>query len=276
MRVLLPSERRRTSRRRTLALERVLATHNALDRSTALARDPVRFARRYESRDDRELAALVSALLAFGNVTTIGNKLHELLVERLRDRPAAFIDQRSRGKMRSSLEGFVHRTFVGEDIAALLFAARELQRERGSVFAPLEDAFAREQTLLGALVAWVALLRSRAFGPSLTRSQQHLLPDPAGNSACKRLVLLCRWIARPDDGVDLGLVSLPTRALVVPLDVHVHRIARSLGFTKRPSASWKAALEVTAALAELDAEDPVKFDFALCHTEIAQRLNRQG
>jgi uncharacterized protein (TIGR02757 family) len=262
--------------RRALALERVLATHKALDRTSALARDPVRFARRYHTREDRELAALVSALLAFGNVTTIGDKLRDLLVARLDDRPAAFIDERSRAQMVRALEGFVHRTFRGEDIAALLFAARALQRERGSLYAPLVAAFERERSLHGALVAWSNLLRERAFGATLSRSQQHLLPDPSALSACKRLVLLCRWIARPDDGVDLGLVALPTSALVVPLDVHVHRVARALGFTKRPSASWNAALEVTAALAELDPDDPVKFDFALCHTEIARRVTRQG
>lgn len=267
---------RAPSARRARALERVLATHNALDRSTALARDPVRFARRYEAREDRELAALVAALLAFGNVTTIGKKLQDLLVERLGDQPSAFIDERTRAQVIASLDGFVHRTFVGSDIAALLWAARALQREHGSLYAPLVQAFDRGGSLHDALVAWVSLVRKRAFGSELSRSQQHLLPDPSGNSACKRLVLLCRWIARPDDGVDLGLVALPTRALVVPLDVHVHRIARSLGFTTRPSASWRAALEVTAALAEIDADDPVKFDFALCHTEIAQRINRRG
>jgi uncharacterized protein (TIGR02757 family) len=261
----------RTSRARERALARVLATHEALDRSAALARDPVRFARRYAAREDRELAALVCALLAFGNVTTIGNKLRELLVTRLEDAPARMARTLSRDALVHTLDTFVHRTFVGRDIALLLHAAGALQREHGSLYAPLAREYARTQSLHDALAAWTKTLRDAAFGAALTRSQRHLLPDPAGASACKRLLLLCRWIARPDDGVDLGLAEIPTRALVVPLDVHVHRVARALGLTQKRAPSWAAAVEVTEALAALDPEDPVRFDFALCHTEIAKR-----
>jgi hypothetical protein len=38
----------------------------------------------------------------------------------------------------------------------------------------------------------------------------------------------------------------------MPLDVHVHRIARNLGFTARADASWTTALEITDALRPLD------------------------
>lgn len=257
------------------SLDRVVATHAALDRTAALARDPVRFARRYERREDREITAMIAALLAFGNVTTIANKLRELLVARLGDRPALAAREWPLAALERALGSFVHRTFVGADIARLLFAAGEIQRERGSLYAELHETASHQGSLKPGLVAWTSTLRERAFGAALSRSQQHLLPDPTQDSACKRLVLMCRWIARADDGVDLGLVPLAPRMLVVPLDVHVHRIAQALGFTGRPTASWQAALEVTAALAALDPEDPVKFDFALCHTEIGRRFSPQ-
>lgn len=256
------------------SLQRVLDTHATLDRSSALARDPVRFARRYaHSREDQEIAALVSALLAFGNVTIISNKLRELLVDRLGDRPALCAREWPLSALERALGSFVHRTFVGRDIARLLFAAGAVQREHNGLFVPLERAAHRHNALKPALVEWTSMLRSRAFGASLSRSQSHLLPDPEGPSACKRLVLMCRWIARPDDGVDLGICSISPRILIVPLDVHVHRIARSLALTDRPTASWQAAMDVTRALSQLDPEDPVKFDFALCHTEIARRFS---
>ena len=88
-------------------------------------------------------------------------------------------------------------------------------------------------------------------------------------SACKRLLLYCRWMIRPDDGLDLGLWSLSPAVLVMPIDTHVHRIARNLGLTDRNDASWVTAAEVTSALREFDAEDPVKYDFALCHLGIS-------
>jgi endonuclease III len=67
--------------------------------------------------------------------------------------------------------------------------------------------------------------------------------------------------------VDLGAWrgAVPPSALVVPLDTHVHRVARCLGLTRRADASWRTAEEITAALRRVDPDDPVRYDFALCH-----------
>jgi endonuclease III len=58
---------------------------------------------------------------------------------------------------------------------------------------------------------------------------------------------------------------VPRSALVIPLDTHVQRIARNLGLTRREDATWRTAAEITANLRAIDPEDPVRFDFALCH-----------
>jgi endonuclease III len=52
---------------------------------------------------------------------------------------------------------------------------------------------------------------------------------------------------------------------VVPLDTHIARVARNLGFTARRDLSWKTAEEITRSLRLLDPNDPIKYDFALCH-----------
>jgi uncharacterized protein (TIGR02757 family) len=97
-----------------------------------------------------------------------------------------------------------------------------------------------------------------------------MLTSPDDGSACKRLNLFLRWMVRPDDGVDLGPWTALTPAdLVVPLDVHVLRISRFLGLTRRSDASWRTACEVTDGLARLDPADPVRFDFALSHLGIS-------
>jgi len=44
----------------------------------------------------------------------------------------------------------------------------------------------------------------------------------------------------------------------------------------RASADWKAALEITEALREFDAEDPLRYDFALCHHGIRGFATRKG
>jgi uncharacterized protein (TIGR02757 family) len=66
--------------------------------------------------------------------------------------------------------------------------------------------------------------------------------------------------------VDLGVwPGISSSVLVVPLDTHLARIARHLGLTDRRDMSWRTAEEITGNLRRLDPEDPVRFDFALCH-----------
>ena len=55
------------------------------------------------------------------------------------------------------------------------------------------------------------------------------------------------------------------RQLIVPLDTHTIRLGRCLRLTRRASPGWKMAVDITAALRRFDPEDPVRYDFALCH-----------
>jgi uncharacterized protein (TIGR02757 family) len=77
--------------------------------------------------------------------------------------------------------------------------------------------------------------------------------------------MFLRWMVRQDDrGVDFGLwTRLRPEQLVIPIDVHVNRVARKLGLLTRPQTDWKAALELTRTLRQFDASDPVRYDFAL-------------
>jgi hypothetical protein len=98
------------------------------------------------------------------------------------------------------------------------------------------------------------------------RGLRHLLPDAAGPGAAKRWNLYLRWMVRGPDTVDLGAwPGVPRAALLMPLDTHIHRVARRLGLTSRADAGWRTAEEITAALRLVDAADPVRHDFALCH-----------
>ena len=79
-------------------------------------------------------------------------------------------------------------------------------------------------------------------------------------------------MVRPDDGVDLGVWRrVPTSVLLVPVDTHLYKLSRNLGFTKRGTLTWATTEEITAALRRLDPEDPVRFDFPLCHLGMLQR-----
>lgn len=102
------------------------------------------------------------------------------------------------------------------------------------------------------------------WGPRLSRQRDFLFPDPRKGSACKRHNLFLRWMVRRNDGVDLGIWAVPAPAdLVVPLDTHMARMGRMLGLTRRRSADWRMAEEITAAFRGVCPDDPVKYDYAL-------------
>lgn len=266
---------RRLSRVKT-ALD---AVRDGCDRAGRRDADPVGIVHRYEDAADRELVALVAACIAFGNAKVIRAKLEDLLA-RVGPRPSLAAEDAK--ALRARLHGWRARVFRGEDVARLLAGARAVQRAHGSLGALFEAELARAsgpdapgdgEALRMALSAWCDAIRA-AGGlrkDGRRRGPAHLLPDPLGPSGCKRLLLLLRWMVRPADGVDLGMWNVPPSRLLVPVDVHIHRLARNLGFTRRQSPSWKTTEEITRALARFDASDPVSYDFALCHMGMLQR-----
>jgi len=231
------------------------------------ASDPVEFVHRYAELHDRELVALLASSFAFGNVTALRAKIEDALVRigpdiaRACDDPAALM---------RALSSFRHRVYRGEEVAALLLGARALQKRDGSLGAALGNRYRQAAgDLRAALAPWVADLRTlggldRIGGDR--RGPGHLLADPSGTSATKRIMLMLRWMIRPADGIDLGLwTNIPPAALVMPLDVHIHKLSKNLGLTSRATASHLAAADITRQLARLDPQDPVKYDFSLCH-----------
>jgi uncharacterized protein (TIGR02757 family) len=239
------------------------------DRGVRTAADPVSFAIAARDRGASlatiELTALVGSCLAFGNVTTIRAKISEVL-SRAREDLATVADDRA--ALRSRLRGFKHRLYVGADLEALLVGARAVQRAHGSLGAFVGARLhARDDDLIEALADLVeAIRREGGLDQRATRGARHLLPDPRATSASKRLLLFCRWMVRDDDA-DLGLwrAHLKPAQLLIPVDVHLHRLGRNLRLTDRASADLRASREITAGLRAVDPIDPVRFDFVLCH-----------
>ena len=50
---------------------------------------------------------------------------------------------------------------------------------------------------------------------------------------------------------------------MIPLDVHVGNVGRSLRLLQRKQDDWKAVEEITSNLRQFDANDPAKYDYAL-------------
>ncbi len=240
------------------------------------AADPVHFVHRYENRDDQEIVALIASSLAFGNVKALCAKIEDAL-QRLGPHIALIADDADAVFVR--LSGFRHRLYSGRDVALLVIGARRMQREHGSLGALLVHELTMGRPLREALQSWVVELRERGgfspFGTENGRGADHLLPDPSKGSAVKRLMLFLRWMVRPADGVDLGLWNVRPSSLVIPLDTHIHKLSRNIGLTTRNAADYRAAEEITAALAHLDPDDPIKYDFSLCHLGMLQSCPSQ-
>jgi uncharacterized protein (TIGR02757 family) len=253
---------------------RLDALDATLDRAARLAADPVELPRRYRAPDDQEVAGLLAAALAYGRADLFKPVLVRLL-DQLGPSPAAAVATFARRPDPAALGWFRYRFNRPADLAALLAAIGTMRREHGSLgarFAALfQEGGGGPAALRPALAAFAEELRTappvagllRGRGP---RGLRHLLPDAAGPGAAKRWNLYLRWMVRGPDAVDLGAWrGVPRAALLVPLDTHVLRVSRCLGLTGRADASWRTAEEITASLRRVDPEDPVRFDFALCH-----------
>ena len=244
--------------------------------------DPVGIVRRFDNPRDREVVALLAAGLAYGRVASIRASVLSLL-ERMRTGPGRFVTNFDPSRDASRFDGFVHRFTRGRDVALLIHLVRQAQERAGSLesFFLYGDADPGTATLGPALESFGARLFALDARPfvaegAIPRSNgaRWLLPLPSGGSACKRSCLFLRWIVRPDDGVDCGIWTRvrPSR-LVLPLDTHLLRVVRALGWTRRKTAGWAMAEQVTERLRRLDPDDPTRFDFALCRLGILGRLD---
>lgn len=251
--------------------------HEALDAVRARcdvaarkASDPVEFVHRYPDPEDRELVALVASALAFGNVKALRAKIEDALARIGPGVATAADDPAALGR---KLRGWKHRVYRDDDLARLLVGARRVQRASGSLGAALARELDRTGSLRDALASWTGSIRREGGldGDAGRRGGAHILADPAKGSAVKRLMLLLRWMTRPADGVDLGAWPVSPAVLLIPVDTHIHKLSRNLGLTRRKDVSWKTAEEITAALRRFDPEDPVKYDFSLCHLGMLQR-----
>jgi len=242
-----------------------------------VATDPIVFPGSYAAEEDREVAGWIASAFAYGQVPTIQASVARIL-DALGPRPAAGLAAIAdfREFARDALAGFRHRFHGARDAAALLYAIARVRDRAGSVRAFFESELRDGDADVGGLLSrTVARLLAFDYRPVLGRrtlSQRSpvrfFFPDPAAGSACKRWNLYLRWMVRRD-AVDFGLwPGIPTDRLVVPTDTHVHRIARRLGLTRRRTADWKAAREITRSLSRFDPTDPVRFDYALCRIGI--------
>jgi uncharacterized protein (TIGR02757 family) len=229
--------------------------------------DPLEFLYRYDDLPDREIAGLIASCLAYGRVVQILRSVCNAL-DRMGPSPYRFLLESSPEDLQNTFADFRHRFTSGTQLAALLIGMKKALERYGSLYQcflnKLED---RDSTILPALTAFVQEISEGVEG-----LEGMLLPSPAGGSACKRLNLFLRWMARSDDVDPGGWERVRPSRLIIPLDVHMHRISLQMGLTARKQADMRTALEITEAFRSIVPEDPVRYDFALTRLGICYWL----
>lgn len=232
--------------------------------------DPIWMVRRFSEREDQEIVGFCAAALAFGRVQSVLNSIAGLL-QVMGSRPAQYVRAFEPERDRQALNHLVHRWTRGVDLAALVWILRQMIDASGSIegfFAGgLDSGHETVEPALNSFSTRACRLDLKAvYGRVPSKpGVNYFFARPSSGGACKRLNLFLRWMVR-DDAVDLGVWKrVRPSQLVVPLDTHVIRVGRCLRLTKYKSPGWRMAADITKALRTLDAEDPVKYDFSLCH-----------
>jgi uncharacterized protein (TIGR02757 family) len=267
------------------SLERLYHDYNHVESAS----DPVHRVRPFSDPADREVAGFCAGALAFGRVASVLNSIDTLFAV-MGPHPAAFVRVFQPETAPAGLRAMVHRWIRGDDVVALLWILRQMLDRSGSLEAfflegyrhehedigPALDSFSTRALALDVRRAYrgapardrAAATATREAGPTASTKRAgvcYFFPRPSAGSACKRLNLFLRWMARSDE-VDLGVwTRVPRSKLIVPLDTHVIRLGRCLRLTRYVSPGWKMAADITASLRTLNPHDPVRFDFSLCH-----------
>jgi uncharacterized protein (TIGR02757 family) len=261
--------------RRASALREPLERlYREFDYGARVERDAIQFPLRYLEPRDREIVALLTACLAYGRVDLFSRAL-EVVLAIMGPSPSAFIVDFDPRRHADVFADFLYRFNRPRDVTAFCVAARDVLARYGTLekcfvagdpdergpIGPALERFAR--SFLEADLAAV-FPRGR-----VSRGYRHLFPLPSAGGPCKRWHLFLRWMVRREPP-DFGLwASVAPARLLIPVDTHIENMSRAIGLTARRSRNWRMAEEITARLARLDAADPVKYDFALCHTRMA-------
>ena len=236
-------------------LDEKVLQYNTLD---FIESDPVQIPHLFSQKEDIEIAGFLSATIAWGNRKMIIKNAHKMM-DLMGNAPYDFVMSHSENDL-ERLETFVHRTFNGKDFASFIRSLKNIYENHNG----LESVYANKQELKTMQKSISEFKKTFFEIPHQFRTHKHI-SDPLNNSAAKRINMYLRWMVRQDTkGVDLGIwKSISPASLSCPLDVHSGNVARKLGLLTRKQNDAKAVAELDLKLREFDANDPVKYDFAL-------------
>jgi uncharacterized protein (TIGR02757 family) len=254
-------------------LKRKLDYHYKAYDISKLSPDPLEFLHKYSDSRDIEISGIISSTFAYGNIKQIISvleKLHKIMGKSPYDYVLKFDDN----KQKKKLETIYHRFFSSNDIITLFNTLKEIIVTYGSLkYYFLMYYFEKDDNLKSSISLFSENMLNRFKKYStITNGLKFMFPNPQKGSACKRINLFLRWMIRKDH-LDFGLwQEIPANKLVIPVDTHIAKISMELGLTKSKNVNWQMAEEITENLKIFDKNDPIKYDFALCHIGMRKEI----
>ena len=221
-----------------------------------ISEDPISIPHQFTKKEDIEIAAFLSATIAWGRRPMIMKNAAKMM-QIMDHSPHDFILNANDKEISKSLD-FCHRTFQGIDFQTFIYALRNIYQNHNG----LEACFYTEKEDMS---EGISNFKQTFFSIEHPQRTQKHVSDPLKGSASKRLIMFLRWMVRPNNkGVDFGIwKSLNPSQLSCPLDVHTANVGRKLGLITRKANDWKTVKELDVHLRSFCKEDPAKYDFAL-------------
>ena len=214
------------------------------------ADDPLQVATIYKECN----ISLICALFAYGNAKQIVKFLKSLNFSLLDESEKTIV---------SNLQNFKYRFQNTEDVRQIFITVSRLKKD-ADIEAIIKKGFDRNGLMIDGINELIKFIyslnsyRSKGYDFFFGKAFEGKPISPY-----KRYNMFMRWMVRNLD-IDLGVFkNLPKSELLIPLDVHTHRVSLKLGLIDRKSYDFNAVLDLTSKLREFDPVDPIKYDFAL-------------
>lgn len=233
--------------------------HLEFNTPSYITSDPIQVPHLFSGKENIEIAAYLTATLAWGrrqNIIANAKRLMALMD----NAPHQFVTQAQHSDL-AMLKNFVHRTFNGYDCMFFVRALGNIYNNHGGLHAVFKERYVQTGDIKHAIAHHRTLMLET---PLLDARDKHLA-NIHRNSSCKRVNMFLRWMVRNDGrGVDFGLWNdIPASSLYIPLDVHAGNVARKLGILQKKHNDWKAVEQLTSRLRFFCPSDPVKYDYSL-------------
>jgi len=213
--------------------------------------DPLIVAREYMD----EYISLICALFAYGKAS--------LIVKFLRSLDFQLLEQDEK-EITKALQNHYYRFQNRSDITAFFVTLSHLKKEKISLNEIFIDGYKKQQNVTDGISILIKTIKQKSNlktqGYDFLIGNENISPN---GSPLKRWMMYLRWMVRSDE-LDMGLWDGISKAnLILPLDTHTFNVSKKIGLLDKGSYNLGSAIKITNKLREFDADDPIKYDFAI-------------